>query len=75
MLGAAEGGELQEWASRKGLTSDLGSLCRNDEARKWVLTQLNATAKESKLRVSGSASFVTLVLSGSILVSNQANSG
>lgn len=46
----AEGGELQEWASRKGLTSDLGSLCRNDEARKWVLTQLNATAKESKLR-------------------------
>ena len=49
---AAEGGPLQAWASHKGLPSDLPSICRNDEARKWVLEQLNATAKESKLKVS-----------------------
>ena len=49
---AAEGGPLQEWASQKGLPSDLPSICRNDEARKWVLDQLNVTAKESKLKVS-----------------------
>ena len=48
---AAEGGALQEWASQKGLPSDLPSICRNDEARKWVLDQLNVTAKESKLKV------------------------
>ena len=48
---AAEGGPLQEWASQKGLPSDLPSICRNDEARKWVLDQLNVTAKESKLKV------------------------
>lgn len=45
-----EGGPLQEWASQKGVASDLPSICRNDEARKWVLDQLNATAKESKLK-------------------------
>ena len=48
---AAEGGPLQEWARQKGLPSDLASICRNDEARKWVLDQLNVTAKESKLKV------------------------
>ena len=48
---AAEGGPLQEWAVEKGLPRDLPSICRNDEARKWVLDQLNATAKESKLKV------------------------
>ena len=48
---AAEGGPLQGWADRKGLPSDLPSICRNDEARKWALEQLNATAKESKLKV------------------------
>ncbi|KAL3163225.1 hypothetical protein ABBQ32_009626 [Trebouxia sp. C0010 RCD-2024] len=46
----AEGGPLQEWASQKGLPHDLPSICRNDEARKWVLDQLTATAKESKLK-------------------------
>lgn len=48
---AGEGGPLQEWASQKGVATDLPSICRNDEARKWVLDQLNATAKESKLKV------------------------
>ena len=52
LLCAAEGGPLQEWASEKGLPRDLPSICRNDEARKWVLEQLNATAKESKLKAS-----------------------
>ena len=42
---------MQEWASQKGLPRDLPSICRNDEARKWVLDQLTATAKESKLKV------------------------
>ena len=31
---AAEGGPLQEWAKEKGLSSDLPSICRNDETRK-----------------------------------------
>ena len=48
---AGEGGALQEWAGQKGLPSDLPSICRNDEARKWVLDQLNMTGKESKLKV------------------------
>ena len=49
---AAERGPLQAWASQQGLPSDLLTICGNDKARKWVLDQLNATAKESKLRVS-----------------------
>ena len=47
---AAEG-PLQEWASQKGLPSDLQSLCKNEEAGKWMLDELNVTAKDSKLKV------------------------
>lgn len=44
-------GRLQEWASEKGLPADLPSLCKSEEAGKWMLDQLNVTAKESKLKV------------------------
>lgn len=47
---AAEG-PLQEWAKEKGLSADLPSLCKSEEAGKWMLDQLNVTAKESKLKV------------------------
>lgn len=46
---AAEG-PLQEWAKEKGLSADLPSLCKSEEAGKWMLDQLNVTAKESKLK-------------------------
>lgn len=52
---AAEG-PLQEWATGKGLPTDLPSLCKNDEAGKWMLDELNVTAKESKLKVCSSSS-------------------
>lgn len=47
---AAEG-PLQDWAKEKGLSADLPSLCKSEEAGKWMLDQLNVTAKESKLKV------------------------
>ena len=60
MVAAAEG-PLQEWAGQKGLPKDLVSLCQNDEARKWILDQLNVTAKESKLKVCTLLHFVACV--------------
>lgn len=41
---------LEEWAAKNNITEDFKSLCKNPEARKYVLDEINSTAKTLKLR-------------------------
>lgn len=41
---------LEDWASNHNQTGDFSSLCRNAEARRYMLDELNATGQKLKLR-------------------------
>uniref|UniRef100_M1CCZ1 Acyl CoA synthetase n=1 Tax=Solanum tuberosum TaxID=4113 RepID=M1CCZ1_SOLTU len=41
---------LEDWASSNQETGDFSSLCNNTKARKYILDELNSTARKHQLR-------------------------